>query len=178
MGSYAEKAVALPAETTTQAQVIEIFLQPGEFYFGDANTRIRTLLGSCVAITIWHPGERVGGMCHYLLPSRDVAHKSQLDGRYADEALGLFFVEIARSGLPPQQYEAKIFGGGNMFPIVRRTDKLDVGARNVAHGLRVLNGLGLKVKSRHLCGTGHRNVIFELWSGDVWLRHSEAPREQ
>lgn len=173
-----ERAAALPIETATRPQVIEIYLQPGEFYFGDANTRIRTLLGSCVAITLWHPGERIGGMCHYLLPSRDTAHNRHLDGRYADEALGLFLVEIARSGLPPQQYEAKIFGGGNMFPVVKRTEKLDVGARNVAHGLHVLNGLGFKVKGKHLSGAGHRNIIFEVWSGDVWVRYSKTSEEE
>ncbi|MBL8511280.1 MAG: chemotaxis protein CheD, partial [Betaproteobacteria bacterium] len=50
--------------------VMDIFLQPGEFYFGDADTRIRTLLGSCVSITMWHPTRRIGGMCHYMLPTR------------------------------------------------------------------------------------------------------------
>ena len=44
--------------------VIEIFLQPGELWFGDEQTRIRTILGSCVAVTLWHPGRRIGGMCH------------------------------------------------------------------------------------------------------------------
>jgi hypothetical protein len=61
---------------------IDIFLQPGEFYFGDHETRIRTLLGSCVAITMWHPRLRIGGMCHYLLPMhRGRSGKTELDGR-------------------------------------------------------------------------------------------------
>lgn len=168
----------MTAETTNRPQVIEIYLQPGEFFFGDENTRLKTLLGSCVAITMWHPGKRVGGMCHYLLPSRDKEHSDALDGRYADEALGLFLIEIARSGLPPHEYEVKIFGGGKMFPDVGGLRKLEVGARNAAHGLRVLSGLGFKIKSNHLNGTGHRNVVFEVWSGDVWLRHSEAVRDE
>jgi Chemotaxis protein; stimulates methylation of MCP proteins len=50
--------------------IMEIFLQPGDWYFGDRDTRIRTLLGSCIAITIWHPRLLVGGMCHFLLPGR------------------------------------------------------------------------------------------------------------
>jgi chemotaxis protein CheD len=33
---------------------------------------IRTVLGSCVSITLWHPVKRVGGMCHFLLPTRGV----------------------------------------------------------------------------------------------------------
>ena len=42
---------------------VEIFLQPGDFYFGDENTRLRSLLGSCVSITMWHPTKLIGGMC-------------------------------------------------------------------------------------------------------------------
>ena len=49
---------------------LEIFIRPGEFYFGDGNTRIRTILGSCVAVTLWHPERHIGGMCHYMLPRR------------------------------------------------------------------------------------------------------------
>lgn len=42
---------------------VEIFLQPKDFYFGDENARLRTLLGSCVSITMWHPTKLIGDMC-------------------------------------------------------------------------------------------------------------------
>ena len=50
-------------------EVREIFLNPGDYAFGDEQVRMRTLLGSCVAVTFWHPKLRVGAMCHYLLPA-------------------------------------------------------------------------------------------------------------
>ena len=30
--------------------VVDIFLRPGDYFWGDARSRIRTILGSCVAI--------------------------------------------------------------------------------------------------------------------------------
>ena len=48
-----------------------VVLRPGDFYFGGGRTRISTLLGSCVSITLWHPQRHVGGMCHYLLARRN-----------------------------------------------------------------------------------------------------------
>ena len=45
-------------------------LMPGELWSGRGAASVRTLLGSCVALTLWHPRLRVGGMCHYLLPRR------------------------------------------------------------------------------------------------------------
>ena len=40
--------------------LIDIFLQPGEYFVGDADYQIRTMLGSCVSMTLWHPCKRVG----------------------------------------------------------------------------------------------------------------------
>ena len=37
------------------ADARKIFLDPGHFVFAEPGTHIHTLLGSCVAITMWHP---------------------------------------------------------------------------------------------------------------------------
>jgi len=47
-----------------------LMLMPGELHFGGEVQSLKTLLGSCVALTLWHPKRRIGGMCHFLLPSR------------------------------------------------------------------------------------------------------------
>ncbi len=151
--------------------VLDIFLQPGEFYFGDRDTRIRTLLGSCVAITLWHPRLHIGGMCHFMLPARAVKPSDVLDGRYADEAMLLFQKEVRAAKTKPGEYQAKMFGGGNMFRMPQRTDCVDVACRNVMAARHLLRHHGHDVVSEHVGMHGHRNVIFELWSGDVWMRH-------
>ena len=70
--------------------ILDVFLQPGDFHFGAGRTRISTLLGSCISITLWHPARLIGGMCHFMLPTRGLPGGVPLDGRYADEALALF----------------------------------------------------------------------------------------
>jgi chemotaxis protein CheD len=158
------------------AHVIEIFLQPGEFYFGDETTRIRTLLGSCVAITMWHPRRRIGGMCHYMLPSRNRPHRGAMDGRYADEALGLFLKELDATRTRPEEYEVKLFGGGDMFPKhKKRGNCVDVPCRNVAAGRLLVRECGFAIKAEDLGGLGHRQIIFDVWSGHVWVRQNRGP---
>lgn len=158
-------------DVTSERQVIDIFLAPGEFFFGDQDTRIRTVLGSCVALTLWHPARLIGGMCHYMLPSRGLKRGSELDGRYGDEAVQLFLNEVKRYRSHPSEYEVKLFGGGNMFPHAHRHGGLDVGGRNIELGLQMLQQHRFRLKARHMAGAGHRNVVFEVWSGDVWLKH-------
>lgn len=157
-----------------QLPIIDIFLQPGDFYFGDEQTRIRTLLGSCVAITIWHPQRRIGGMCHYMLPERVEHHHPRQDGRYADDAIFLFMRELSANHSRPSEYEVKLFGGGRMFTHAhphKLAAHLDVGGRNIEAGRRLLYEHGFKVKAEHLAGDGHRNIIFDIASGDVWVKH-------
>lgn len=152
--------------------ILEIFLQPGEFYFGEEKTRIRTLLGSCVAITLWHPQRRIGGMCHYMLPHRPQRrHDQKLDGRYADEVMMMIMNELKYTGSRPSDYQVKLFGGGHMFHLA---DKLrrhaDISDRNIEVGRELALSHGFRVRAEDLGGQGHRNVIFDLWSGDVWLK--------
>lgn len=151
--------------------VIEVFLQPGDLYFGDRYTRIRTLLGSCVSLVLWHKQELLGGMCHYMLPSRRHAGR-QLDGRYADEALHLMLKEIRASGTRAEDYRLSLFGGGNMFGALMQRN---IGQTNVSAGLELLAAHGLQCHARHAGGDGYRNLIFDVWSGHVALR---CPHQQ
>lgn len=153
---------------------IDIFLNPGELYFSDRETRIRTILGSCVAITLWHPGLEIGGMCHYMLPgNRHQDRGGYLDGRYADNAMMLFMKELAKSNTKPSDYQVKIFGGGDQFPNQSKNSIISVPDNNIAVGRELLKYYGFTIKAEHLGGTGHRNVIFDLWSGHVWMKHVE-----
>lgn len=149
----------------------DIFLHPGEFYFGGRNTRIRTVLGSCIAITLWHPRLRIGGMCHYLLPMCQKKVTEDLDGRYATDAMQLFIRELHKSKTFPVDYEAKVFGGGDQFPHQSQTHAITVPSKNITIGRSLLKQQGFNIKAEHLGGTGHRNIVFDVWSGEVWVRH-------
>ncbi|MBT9498164.1 MAG: chemotaxis protein CheD [Zoogloea sp.] len=151
----------------------EVFLQPGGFHFGGGRTRISTLLGSCISITLWHPARLVGGMCHFMLPSRGQSAGVALDGRYADEALVLFDREVAKAGSRPGDYQVKVFGGGNMLTRADDSSELmDIAARNVESAYALLARHGYRPAAlAHCGGKGHRKLIFDLWTGHVWLAH-------
>lgn len=155
--------------------VLDVYLKPGEFRFGDARLRLHTVLGSCVAITLWHPERHIGGMCHYVLPERRHGKTEHLDGHYADDAMALFLREIRGHRTRPDEYELKLFGGGSMFDH-EPADALDVALRNVEYSRKLAARHGFQVVAEHLGGIGHRNIIFEIGSGDVWVRHVSKPR--
>ena len=122
-----------------------------------------------------------------MLPSRS-QKQADLDGRYADEAMGMFMREIKRSGTHPSEYIVKAFGGGNMFPgIAKKCACKDgsigdacasVSCKNAGIAKSIIAVHGFKIEAYDLGGTGHRNIAFDLWSGHVWVRHKGVQAEK
>ncbi|MBX7059363.1 MAG: chemotaxis protein CheD [Leptospirales bacterium] len=147
----------------------DVYLKPGEMAWAEAGVRIRTVLGSCVAICFWHPERRSGGMAHVMLPGR-ASPAPQLDGRYADEAMAIMVKQMRRHGAP-QEYIAKIFGGASLLAgLYGRSASVDVGARNIERSRQLLEEHGLMLQSSDLGGQVYRRLHFELSTGDVWLK--------
>ena len=145
-------------------------LQPGEYAVGEAPLRMRTLLGSCVSITLWHPVRRIGAMSHFLLAARSPSHQGVPDARYGEEALALMLRQLHKRSIVPAECEAKIFGGGNMFPEQTAAVVPNIGRRNGEAARDLLLAHGIRVHSESLFGNGHRQMIFDLATGDVWVR--------
>lgn len=149
-----------------------VTLDPGAFHFGGGHTRISTLLGSCISITLWHPRKQIGGMCHYMLAERPVKrHRPSakpLDGRYAEEAFALFLAQVEAAGTRPGEYQAKLFGGGNMFARVGN-DAKGIGLRNIERGRELLANSHIPLVAEHVGGSGRRRLHFDLPSGHAWL---------
>jgi len=163
--------------TTPTAEIHEVFLNPGEFHFGKKHTRISTLLGSCVSITLWHPRKHIGGMCHYMLTERNRPANAALDGRFAIEAFELFLQQVEAAGTRPGEYQAKLFGGAHMLSQLSG-GKIDIGPRNVAYGRDLLASRNIALIAEHVGGNGRRKLHFDVWSGDVWLAFPQGSDAQ
>lgn len=158
---------------TRDPLITDIFLLPGEYFVGGEDYRIRTLLGSCVSITLWHPERRIGTMSHFLLSSRNQTKANGLNSRYGEEALELMLAELRAMGVDPTECQAKIFGGGKMFPGIDSERGGSIGRQNGEVALRLLRAHGIPVVSESLYGIGHRSIIFDIRSGNVWSRQVE-----
>jgi len=157
------------------AQRTDIYLLPGEHAAGGADCRIRTLLGSCVSITLWHPQLRVGAMSHFVLPGASPHPELGLNGRYGDDALALMLQDLQRLGAAAGDCQAKLFGGGAMFEPGRIPN--DVGRKNGEAARSMLLAHGVKVVSESLFDACHRQIIFCVDTGEVWVRQGK-PLEQ
>lgn len=96
-----------------------IIIDPGEYYVTGDDEIISTLLGSCVSACLWDPVNRIIGMNHFLLASRNGHSNISLiqssAGRYGVHAMELLINAMLKVGASKQQLKAKAFGGGNVL---------------------------------------------------------------
>jgi chemotaxis protein CheD len=154
----------------------KIYLPPGGYFVGDASHQVQTLLGSCVSITLWQPKLKVGAMSHFLLARRggELNVVPKLDARYGEEAMWLMLRELERYGVRPEECRGKIFGGANMFPGQTSIEALSVGRKNGEAARELLLAHHIPVASESLFGIGHRQIIFNIATGDVWARQNNV----
>ena len=137
---------------------------------------IATLLGSCVAVCLYDPELRMGGMNHFMLPDmgkRDHAtHDTLLSGDYAMEAL---LNGMLMKGAKKNRLQAKAFGGGTIIANLAGTG---IGERNVAFAKEWLKTEGIPLIASDFLGPWSRKVIFEPASGDAFCRRMEREDTQ
>ncbi|MBL8336525.1 MAG: chemotaxis protein CheD [Rhodoferax sp.] len=142
---------------------------PGELWFGSEASVVRTLLGSCVALTLWHPHRRLGGMCHYLLPGRQRRGGEPLDGRYGDEAVLAMVNLLERHGCRTGELIAHLYGGADT--LIESTGlKFDIGERNIERGWTLIDHFAFSVEAVDVGDNVPRTVTLDIATGKVVCR--------
>lgn len=133
---------------------------------------IATLLGSCVAVCLWDPALRIGGMNHFMLPRASPGRTrpdidTLLCGDYAMEAL--LNAMIAR-GAQRARLQAKAFGGG---AVVAGLTHSHIGEQNVCFAQEWLAREKIPLVASDFRGRWSRKIVLDPASGDVFCRRGD-----
>jgi chemotaxis protein CheD len=124
--------------------------------------RLTTIVGSCVAVTLYAPRLRLGMLGHIVLPqSRGGADHP---AKYADTAIPHMLSALQREGVAPSELTAKLAGGACMFGDARFSR---VGQSNVQAAIRALESAGIGIVGHDAGGNTGRRVCFDLATGAV-----------
>lgn len=77
---------------------------------------LHTLLGSCVAVCLYDPSLRAGGMNHILLPS---CRNCKKNTRWGVHAMELLINDLMNLGGDRRRFIAKAFGGANILENIK-----------------------------------------------------------
>ncbi|MSN25073.1 MAG: chemotaxis protein CheD [Geobacter sp.] len=150
-----------------------IYLKPGEVVVARKPVLVSTVLGSCIAVTMFSPKSGFGAICHAMLPQNNGCAE---DLRYVDAAvLHIYRKAVARGAA--SDLIVKLFGGARMLDIRDAGSTIrTVGEQNVAKAQEILSDLGLNVDRSDTGGVVGRKLYFCTRDGDVYLKKMGANR--
>lgn len=150
-----------------------IFLHPGDYFFGTHDGVVTTLLGSCVAVVLWHPHRRLLAVSHFLLPNNPGAG-TRLDTRYGESVFKRIHADMARHGTQPTEYRKGIFGGGSLVRF-EGNPRRRVGAGNSAFAREQFSLRNWSVDAWDLNGDHYRRLQVNGRSGAIECLRNGLP---
>ncbi len=148
-------------------RVTKVF--PGEYRVARPGEGLATVLGSCVAACVRHPGSGRGGMNHFMLAGTPRPEEAA-STRYGEAAMVRLIQAVLRDGGRPQDLEVKVFGGSTMGCAAK------VGRDNAEFVLDWLAAAGIPVAARDLGGPEPRKLLYFPDDGRVLMQRLGGAR--
>jgi chemotaxis protein CheD len=126
-------------------------------------------LGSCVGVSMYDPGTRLGGLLHALLPCHPNG-SSDHSAKYVDTGIVALMVEMIRAGADRKRIIVRMAGGANMLTAPGFSQSLNIGSRNVEAAYTTLEGLKFRLSGQEVGGNMGRTVRFYVANGRMTIR--------
>jgi chemotaxis protein CheD len=142
---------------------------------GDGATLLTIGLGSCVAIALYDPEVRIGGLAHAMLPHPSNGRKDAPPGRFAATAVPQLVELMKEAGAAPERIRARLAGGASMFRDLLEGDGLKLGRRNVDAAREALAALDIAIDGEDVFGTYGRSVYLNTGDGSLRVTSVRQP---
>ena len=162
-----------PTQATSSSSTLEpavVYLPPGLLYAAATPGAVTTVLGSCVAVCLFDPAQRAGGINHFLLPYWN--GDGLASPKYANIALPKLLERMLELGCRRQNMRAKLFGGGAVFQQIGGL--FGVGERNIQFAEQFLADAGIPVVARDVGEGFTRKLIYRVHTGEALVRRLRA----
>ena len=153
------------------------YLKPGGFFFLKKPGVIRTVLGSCVTVTMFARNTNLGAACHPVLPEcRNDKKVCYFAGctdkfRYVECVIPEMMRLFRKEGVTPDELEVKLFGGSEMIINSNPAKQvIRVGLMNTEMALNILHSFDIQPDKRDTGGQFGRRLFFDTSNGDVWIK--------
>lgn len=142
------------------------FLYPATLFVSNEPYQIDTVLGSCVAITLFDPTLKIGGMNHYMLPLWN--GQGLASPKYGNIAIEKLLEGMQKYGSKIKQIQAKVFGGGEVLK--NQTNIFNIGGNNIMIAEKMLKEYDIRTVAAHTGGKNGRKIRFFSDTGQVGLK--------
>jgi chemotaxis protein CheD len=154
--------------------MLEVRLKPGDLVVCREPRQIVTILGSCIAVTMFNARLGLAAMCHAMLPAPNFQHSADeaaMPFKFVSTAVPAMAAEFRRAHIQPHEVEVKIFGGANVIAGSAASGRIGIGYANVHHARQLILEEGFQIKAANVGGLRGRKIIFHTQSGRVLHKH-------
>jgi chemotaxis protein CheD len=150
------------------------FLYPAALYASKLPTKVSTILGSCVAVCLYDPVLKIGGINHFMLPYWN--GQGLASPKYGNIAIEKLFEKMLSNGSQKVNIRAKVFGGGEV--IETNISQFHIGERNIQVALEMLEEFRIPIVAKSLGGKLGRKIEFCTDTGEVRQKYIEKTQVQ
>lgn len=138
-------------------------------------TVVKTLLGSCIAVCLYDPVARAGGMNHFMLPEASGSKDDAVSTRFGAYAMDVLIGELMmRCKADRRRLVAKVFGGAHVVAMKQTDDS--VPNKNIRFIRQFLADDGIPLVAEDLGGFQPRLVVFHTGDGRARVKHLDTPK--
>ncbi len=151
----------MPCIQSTQTPA-SVAVGMGQAMVAGEPSQLTTIVGSCVAVTLYSPRHRLGMLSHVVLPQSRGGGDNP--AKFADTAIPYMISTLQREGVLLSELTAKLTGGACMFGDSQFSR---IGDNNVQAVVEALGSAGIGITGRDAGGNSGRRVCFDLTTGQV-----------
>lgn len=135
-----------------------------------AATLVTHSLGSCIALAVYDPLARVGGMLHYMAPeSTNTTKAKSRPLMFADTGIPVLFKSCYKLGAAKGRMIVKVAGGAQ---ILDASEYFMIGKRNHAALRKILFRNNVLIKAEDIGGSVSRTMRLSIATGEVSVKVS------
>jgi chemotaxis protein CheD len=131
-------------------------------------------LGSCIAVSLYDPVVKVGGLLHFLLPdaSNQTMRGQENPCLSAETGVPDLLNRCIQLGARKRRLLIRAAGGAS---VVNDGGFFNIGQKNYLGLQRALSKAGLRIHAEAIGGQVSRSVRIEIGTGRYWVREGNQP---
>ncbi|MBK7551867.1 MAG: chemotaxis protein CheD [Syntrophaceae bacterium] len=141
-----------------------------------ADSMVTYALGSCIAVAVYDPAAKVGGLLHYMLPDStlDAGKARETPGMFADTGIPLLFKSCYGMGADKRRMVVKVAGGAS---ILDESNFFRIGQKNIMAMRKLFWRNNILIDAEDTGKNFNRTVRLDVGTGRVFIKRAGGPME-
>jgi chemotaxis protein CheD len=141
-----------------------------------ADSMITYALGSCIAVVVYDPAAKVGGLLHFMLPDStlDAGKAKDIPAMFADTGIPLLFKSCYKLGADKKRMIVKVAGGAS---ILDESNFFRIGQKNIMAMRKIFWNNNVLIDAEDTGKNFNRTVRIDLGTGKVSIKRAGGQME-